>query len=207
MADKTFCDYVFVAGAKKGQQCNCFCRGGGSRCSKHKKCEHGKKKGFCVKCSDYLLCEHKKQKDQCKECAGKYICEHSRFKPQCPECSGSRVCTHKKKIDQCRECDFKGYLKHSVKTRMRHAMDFKNFEGKIWNLFGTDIDSFMKHVESLFEEGMMWDNWGVVWELDHKIPISFDDPTPEEMIKRFHFTNIQPLWTELNRSKGSKRVG
>ena len=44
------------------------------------------------------------------------------------------------------------------------------------------------------------------WEIDHKIPVCYDNPTLEEKIKRLHYTNLQPLSKEENRSKSNKYI-
>ena len=52
---------------------------------------------------------------------------------------------------------------------------------------------------------MSWDNYGE-WHIDHRIPLAYkqDDKTPtiEEVAKRLHYTNTQPLWASDNMSKG-----
>jgi hypothetical protein len=63
------------------------------------------------------------------------------------------------------------------------------------------------HLEAQFLDGMNWDNIGTVWEVDHKIPIMFDNPTTDQVIKRLHFSNCSPLWKAVNRSKGNRYIG
>ena len=50
-----------------------------------------------------------------------------------------------------------------------------NFDGvreeTVEKLLGTDKQSFMDHLKSLFEPGMSWDNYGA-WHLDHKKDLS-----------------------------------
>lgn len=60
----------------------------------------------------------------------------------------------------------------------------------------------MTHIESLFKPGMSFDNRNL-WHLDHKIPIA-SAKTEEELIKLFHYKNIQPLWKEENLKKNKK---
>ena len=62
------------------------------------------------------------------------------------------------------------------------------------------------YLESLFQEGMTWDNYNFYgWHIDHIIPIaSFDLSDPEQQKKCFHYTNLQPLWASDNLQKGVK---
>lgn len=73
-------------------------------------------------------------------------------------------------------------------------------------LLGCSIDEFKKHFESLFTDGMNWDNYikGQI-HIDHIIPCkSFDLSNFEEQKKCFHYTNLQPLWAIDNLKKGAK---
>jgi len=73
-------------------------------------------------------------------------------------------------------------------------------------MLGSDIETFKQHIESQFEEGMSWDNYGE-WEFDHIIPIKFNDPTIKQVITRLHYTNTQPLWKEDNNKKLNNYCG
>jgi hypothetical protein len=71
-------------------------------------------------------------------------------------------------------------------------------------LVGCSLDSLIEHLESLFVEGMTWQNTGE-WHVDHITPVaSFDLSDPEEQRRCFHWTNLQPLWGEDNLKKGWK---
>jgi hypothetical protein len=57
---------------------------------------------------------------------------------------------------------------------------------------------------------MDWNNYGHgegMWQLDHKTAF-FDETNPattkEEVLRRFHYTNTQPMWWRDNVSKGIK---
>lgn len=71
------------------------------------------------------------------------------------------------------------------------------------------VEELMSHLESLFQEGMTWDNYGE-WEIDHVKPhVMFDYKTMEcpAFYECWALDNLQPLWAEDNRSKGSLYEG
>ena len=71
---------------------------------------------------------------------------------------------------------------------------------------GCSIEQFRIHIESLFQPGMNWDNYGLHgWHLDHKYPLSkFELTNREQFLKACHYTNLQPLWAIDNIQKSNK---
>ena len=65
-----------------------------------------------------------------------------------------------------------------------------------------DWETFKKHIENQFTDGMTWDNHGE-WHYDHYYPVSLAQ-TEEDMYIFNHYTNFQPLWAEDNLSKNNK---
>ena len=65
---------------------------------------------------------------------------------------------------------------------------------------GCSPEELKAHLESLFTEGMTWENYGKDgWHVDHIRPIcSF---TAEEWEQVNHYTNLRPLWAEDNLAK------
>lgn len=53
---------------------------------------------------------------------------------------------------------------------------------------------------------MSWERMGTEIHIDHKIPIMYNNPTMEEIIKRLHYTNLQPMWARENMSKGNRFI-
>lgn len=73
-------------------------------------------------------------------------------------------------------------------------------------LLGADWKIIFAHLESQFKDGMTWRNHGYghdKWHIDHKIPLA-SAKNKEELIKLFHYTNLQPLWQKENQSKGAR---
>lgn len=71
---------------------------------------------------------------------------------------------------------------------------------------GCDIPFLREHLESLFKEGMNWDNHGIRgWHIDHIKPCAkFNLTDPEQRKLCFHYTNLQPLWWRENCSKSAR---
>ena len=69
-------------------------------------------------------------------------------------------------------------------------------------MLGYSSNDLKLHLESLFIDGMSWENWGE-WHIDHKIPVSkFDKETPMSIVNNLN--NLQPLWALDNLSKSNK---
>lgn len=72
-------------------------------------------------------------------------------------------------------------------------------------LCGCTSQDLRAHIEHQFKNGMDWENWGAVWEIDHIRPVSsFQLWLHHERLACWHWTNMQPLWKVENRSKGGK---
>lgn len=68
---------------------------------------------------------------------------------------------------------------------------------------GCTAEELKTYLESLFQEGMTWDNYGKNgWHIDHIRPVSSFKPEEWEQIN--HYTNLQPLWAKDNLSKSNK---
>ena len=71
---------------------------------------------------------------------------------------------------------------------------------------GCSINFLKQYLESLFQPGMSWDNYGRNgWHIDHKKPLSkFNLSDREDLLRACHYTNLQPLWATDNIKKGNR---
>ena len=73
---------------------------------------------------------------------------------------------------------------------------------KTIDMLGYSAEDLKNHIESLFKEGMCWDNYGE-WHIDHIKPVSlFDELENVNVVNSLD--NLQPLWASENLSKGNK---
>jgi hypothetical protein len=117
----------------------------------------------------------------------------------------------KKRIDYCNK-----YFTERAKKDPLFKMK-RNFRGNIYGSFkrrgysknsktneilGGEWEVVKEYFESLFQEGMTWENMGE-WHIDHIIPLctSF---TEDEVKKLCYYKNLQPLWGKDNWKKSGK---
>lgn len=93
-----------------------------------------------------------------------------------------------------------------LRSRFYKAVTRAQRAGTTLQLVGCTSEQLRQHLEAQFTDGMSWDNFGD-WEIDHKHPCAkFDLSDPEQQRQCFHYTNLQPLWAEVNRRKAAKLV-
>jgi hypothetical protein len=93
-------------------------------------------------------------------------------------------------------------ISKSLRDRLYKAVSRESKAESAVELVGCSIDELKFHLESLFTEGMSWDNYGD-WHIDHIRPcISFDLTDIRQQMECFHYSNLRPLWGYENRSKG-----
>lgn len=95
-------------------------------------------------------------------------------------------------------------LKRILRKRISEALKRNIKNTSAVGDLGCSIDFCRKYLESKFQPGMDWNNYGE-WHIDHVVPLnSFNLNNPEEARKACHYTNLQPLWAFDNLSKGAK---
>lgn len=72
-------------------------------------------------------------------------------------------------------------------------------------LLGMEIPEYRIYLQGQFRPGMVWENHGKVWHIDHIRPCaSFDLTKPEQQQECFNWSNTQPLFVRENLKKGRK---
>lgn len=90
----------------------------------------------------------------------------------------------------------------NLRRRLHHAFKNMSKSRKTLDLLGCTIEEAYRHVESLFQPGMTWENYGK-WHVDHIIPFAVTQ-LAHERERLCHYTNLQPLWAADNLKKGTK---
>jgi len=77
---------------------------------------------------------------------------------------------------------------------------------KTMDSVGLSPADFKTHIESMFVDGMNWDNYGQGegnWTIDHIKPLC-TAKTEEDVFTLNHYTNLRPMWWFDNLAKGGK---
>ena len=94
-------------------------------------------------------------------------------------------------------------IKRNLRRRVHHALMGRNKSDNTFNLIGCSPEEFKSYIESIWLEGMSWDNYGTSgWHIDHiKECHTFDLSDPEQQRECFHYSNQRPLWAKDNLSR------
>lgn len=107
-------------------------------------------------------------------------------------------------IKKRRKSDVVYAVKALIRSRMSHSTRRKKLRAPSISesMLGCSWEFFVSWVESQFTAGMSWDKRDA-WHLDHIIPLNLAT-TVEEIVTLNHYSNLRPLWSTDNLSKGRK---
>ena len=169
------------------------------------------------RCKRDHLCAHRVD-NGCMECA---VLRKRKWRAENPEESVRRVTEYQARNKEKyqanklakhklrRETDLAFNLKLRLRRRLNGAMQAAGTSASksTLELLGCNPEELKQHIASQFRDSMTLENYGD-WEVDHIRPCAlFDLTDPEQQKACFHYTNLQPLWRDENRSKGARFIG
>jgi hypothetical protein len=171
-----------------------------------------KAKGSLRSRCKYCLAEYDKIRQSTPEAKAKQR-ERDKIRQSTPEHKAKRrTPEYRAKANQHQkgriETDSGFKFMRSLRIRQNRVL-----KGKISTTEGLGLSTqeLRDYLESQFTGEMTHENHGIVWELDHKIPMSTIETDPkgnpldsEHNRKLIYYKNLQPLTVEENRSKGDK---
>jgi hypothetical protein len=99
-------------------------------------------------------------------------------------------------------------LSKNIRRRLVLFLNTKNLSknNKTFDIIGCTPQFLKEYLESKFQDGMTWENYGYYgWHLDHIIPLS-TAKNVEELYLLCNYTNLQPLWGIDNIKKSNKLI-
>jgi len=98
-------------------------------------------------------------------------------------------------------------LNYKIGSYLRSTLKNNGYtkKSRTYITLGISFEDFKTYLELKFEDWMTWDNKGLYngefnygWDIDHIIPIS-TAKDEEDLLKLWHFSNLQPLCSKINR--------
>jgi len=166
----------------------------------------------CKRCSVTVIATYNRDVVFCKKCLDKNWREQNaeRYAESVKRChvqNGDKYYARNKKYKQHRlENDIEFRLKKNLRARISNVLKGDYKSGSAIRDLGCSSKELKLYLESQFESGMSWDNYGLRgWHIDHIIPLCKFDLTNSQQFKlATHYTNLRPLWATDNWSKGGK---
>jgi hypothetical protein len=105
-----------------------------------------------------------------------------------------------------RQSDINVRLANNLRNRIRDAVTIK--KGSAVADLGCSVEALKAHLESQFQPGMNWLNYGNgigKWNIDHIAPLSkFDLTDRNQFLIACNYKNLQPMWYIENIIKSAK---
>lgn len=128
----------------------------------------------------------------------------------CKECNKqyrkaiSKELYQKKKHKLNTDIQFK--LAENIRARIRMLLGTKKIsKPRTEKLIDCNLDNFIKHLSKSFYDDITFQNYGVIWQLDHIIPCNWFDLTDINQLKACtHYTNLQALLIKDNTIKSNR---
>lgn len=106
--------------------------------------------------------------------------------------------------------DLKYRFQNYISRAIRKAI--KKNRKSTFNILGFRVEELRQHLESLFQLGMSWENYGTQWHIDHITPKSwFKIEGPHgvdeyELRLCWSLENLQPMWGDENLEKNNRYI-
>ncbi len=204
--------YIRIRNGREIREYCCEHGKGIYRCKENEHCRNHyrtpKSQEVC-RCGSGLTVANCRDPDCDTEGSGSAYCKNTKkFKSTC-NCGnkgcGGRLCDHGKEKRYCKECN-KDYYVKNYRNRLNDALKQKGTSQNFIPFLGLNANYFKQHMESSFQEGMNWENYGTVWQIGHRTPIYYQDPSKEEIIERLHYVNTFAQFNSDNASQGSNLI-
>jgi len=113
--------------------------------------------------------------------------------------------SHRQLMARQRLADPNMKLGENLRTRLNMAVENGSKRGSAVRDLGCTISELRVHLESKFQPGMSWRNYGKgrgKWHIDHIMPLCvFDLTDRQHVVLACHYLNLQPLWSKDNLRK------
>jgi len=76
----------------------------------------------------------------------------------------------------------------------------------VFRLLGCSKHELLRHLEERFKEGMTWENYGTVWHMGHRVPMSAFPQDADGIALAPYYKNLQPILIAEHKAKTRAEV-
>lgn len=122
------------------------------------------------------------------------------FKKRIEESKNKRRVAKRTRLNNSKHERIANSMRARLNAAIKKHVDLK----KGFSDLGYGKEELCAHLESMFADGMTWENYGL-WHIDHIRPCaSFDLTNTDDFNECWALSNLQPLWAEDNLRKSAK---
>ena len=183
-------DYIFIGKSKNTKRYKLSCD----------KC--GSDRGYSMKCRSNMLCKTCTHK-------GKNYTDHStsKFKTAMSIAKKGQIPYNKGKGKSKLQKQLRNNFSAAIRFRLKKRSGSKKGQSYLSKV-GYSIEELKVHLESQFQPGMTWNNYGLKgWHIDHIKPDSsfyYKSMDDVDFIECWALSNLQPLWAKDNLKKSNR---
>lgn len=121
-----------------------------------------------------------------------------------------RSTPHGKAAIRRRQAEPKIRLERNISRGVHRGLVDGKSGRRTFDMLDFTPEQLRAHLERQFLPGMTWENYGPVWHVDHKVPLSahnYSTPDHADFKRAWALSNLQPLWASDNRVKSKKLAG
>lgn len=101
---------------------------------------------------------------------------------------------------------YEGNMEHklaaSLRKRVNRCLKDNNKPGSAVRDLGCTLAELRAHIEAQFSNGMTWENWGSLWQVDHHKALgTFRLEDRDQFLVACHYSNLKPLVISDHKSK------
>lgn len=166
----------------------------------------------CIECGKVKCLTEYWRDNQRKNCFSNTckVCDNNRRVAHAAANRSNETATRRKYHLKKVEVNVNYKLSVILRQRFNKALVGNSKKGSAVHDLGCTIEECRRYLESLWKQGMSWDNYGnkaCQWNVDHVIPLSLFDLTNRDcLLLAVNYKNLQPMWASDNFAKNNRLI-
>lgn len=157
--------------------------------------------GLCDKCKNCRKIDTSKFYEVHKDDIKKKTREYAKQNPEKVRLNRNKRAKERRKEDPLYR------ISRNLRNRLWYGLQRKSWKktNKLNDYLGCSLEKLKVHLESQFQPGMSWDNYGSEWDIDHIMPYS-GAINLEHLYELSEYRNLKPAFQTYNRNEKRDKI-